>query len=115
FRIAVRVGRVRCGATHIPEEWSSLRKKDRTRLTGRLTFSFLPPLPSLARGPSVRCRYGPASPPLCALCRRGAGPEALQESLLRVCVSISPAKYFSRAARKSVSSGAACANRVIEE
>src|SRR5690242_9970092 len=22
FRIAVRVGRVRCGATHIPEEWS---------------------------------------------------------------------------------------------
>ena len=28
FRIAVRVGRVRCVATHIPEEWSSLRARE---------------------------------------------------------------------------------------
>src|SRR3954465_9783110 len=41
FRIAVRVGRVRWVATPIPEEWSPLRKKDRTRLTGHLIFSFL--------------------------------------------------------------------------
>jgi hypothetical protein len=38
FRIAVRVGRARCVATHIPEEWSSPRKWYRTRLTGCLTF-----------------------------------------------------------------------------
>src|SRR3546814_11602598 len=38
FRPAIRVGRARCPATGIPEEWpSSLRKQvDRTRLTGRL-------------------------------------------------------------------------------
>src|SRR3546814_6025144 len=38
FRPAIRVGRARCPATGIPEEWpSSLSKQvDRTRLTGRL-------------------------------------------------------------------------------
>ena len=36
FRPVVRVGRVRCGVTHIPEEWSPPRKWYRTRLTGHL-------------------------------------------------------------------------------
>ena len=43
FRPAVRVGRVRCAVTHIPEEWSSPRKWYRTRLTGHLTLSFFNP------------------------------------------------------------------------
>src|SRR3954471_2126517 len=43
FRSAVRVGRVRCGVTHIPEEWSSPRKWYRTRLIGHLTLSFFNP------------------------------------------------------------------------
>src|SRR3954468_8862289 len=38
FRAAVRVGRVRRAARRVPEEWPSLRKKDRTRLTGHLTL-----------------------------------------------------------------------------
>ena len=39
FRIAARVGRVRCVATRIPEEWPSSagNRMDRTRLTGHLT------------------------------------------------------------------------------
>ena len=48
FRVAVRVGRERCVATHIPEEWSPLRKKHRTRLTGRLTFFFFGTPPPFA-------------------------------------------------------------------
>ena|GEM_PF-3919259 len=47
FRVAVRVGRVRCVATHIPEEWSSPRKRYRTRLTGHLT------LPNLSSRPAA--------------------------------------------------------------
>jgi hypothetical protein len=38
FRIAVRVGRARRSVTNVPEEWSPLRKKDRTRLIGHLTL-----------------------------------------------------------------------------
>src|SRR5690349_11273377 len=37
FRVAVRVGRARRAARRVPEECPSLRKKDRTRLTGHLT------------------------------------------------------------------------------
>src|SRR6201999_4187912 len=57
FRIAVRVGRVRWVATPIPEEWSPLRKKDRTRLTGHLMLSFFDPHPSQLRSasPTLRC------------------------------------------------------------
>ena len=95
FRIAVRVGRVRCGVIRIPEEWSPLRKKDRTRLTGCLTFSFLNPLrPRLARlrfaqalvaatlgsRGSLRCRAPrcAASPPLGVLTHAKGGEHGAQ-------------------------------------
>src|SRR3954465_3839731 len=78
FRSAVRVGRVRCGVTHIPEEWSSPRKWYRTRLTGHLTLSFFEPLrPSqlcLASLPSQRRRrVATATSPLCAAREGEAG------------------------------------------
>lgn len=37
-RLTFRVGCLRCAATCIPDEWSSLRKGYRTRLTGCLAF-----------------------------------------------------------------------------